>query len=272
MKRILLACLVLVVGSAPAFAQETPEKNKGVVVPFKLLKSGHMTVTVKINDKGPYQLVFDTGAPITLVSTRVAKDAELLKGQPKPLFAPFGTMGEAKIRTLQVGDQMAKNQPAVVMDHPAVEALGKAFGRLDGIVGYPFFAQFTMTLDYQAKTMTFVPNGYKPGNVMQSMMTAMLSGSGGPKVLSPQVQLGIVAKKGDTESGLTITRVLKGSPADKAGLKVGDVMLTLDDRWTDSMEDLFRAAGHLKPGTTTSVKISRDGKETKVTITPTAGL
>ena len=32
-----------------------------------------------------------------------------------------------------------------------------------------------MTLDYQAKTMTFVPNGYKPPDVMEAMMTAIIA-------------------------------------------------------------------------------------------------
>ena len=35
--------------------------------------SGHLAVQVKINGKGPYRLVFDTGAPMILVSTESAR-------------------------------------------------------------------------------------------------------------------------------------------------------------------------------------------------------
>ena len=45
----------------------------------------------------------------------------------------------------------------MVMDHPTVEAISKTVGPIDGIVGFPFFARYRMTLDYQAKKLTFVP-------------------------------------------------------------------------------------------------------------------
>ena len=49
---------------------------------------------------------------------------------------------------------------------------------------------------------------------------------------------------------MTIKEVLPGSPAAAAGLKVGDRLLTLDGRWTDSLADLYTAAGYVKPGET----------------------
>ena len=87
MKRILSALVVL------CLAATAPAAEK-VSVPFVQLPSGHITVQVKIDGKGPYQLIFDTGAPITLVNNKLAREAGLLKGVPKPLFAPFGSMGE----------------------------------------------------------------------------------------------------------------------------------------------------------------------------------
>jgi membrane-associated protease RseP (regulator of RpoE activity) len=269
---LLLACLTTVQAESP--------QTKTTVVPFELLPSGHMAVMVKVNGEGPYRLIFDTGAPITLLDNKVAKAAGLLKDTPEPLFSIFGSRGEVKVKELQVGGQKVPDMTAIVMDHPTVEAISKAFekklgGPIDGIVGFPFFSRFRMTLDYQAKTMTLLPNGFKPPDVMKAMMTAiMASASDEPKMLAPAAQWGMIAAKeaGDKEDGVTIKSVLPNSPAAAAGLKDGDRLLTLDGRWTDSLVDLYTAAGYVKPGATAPVVIRRDGKELKFKVKPAAGM
>ena len=283
MKRLLLAPALLLVCLTAAVHAESPKTEapvKATVVPFELLPSGHMAVMVKVNGEGPYRLIFDTGAPITLLDNKVAKAAGLLKDIPEPLFAIFGSKGEVKVKELQVGDQKVPDMTAIVMDHPTVEAISKAFekklgGPINGIVGFPFFARFTMTLDYQAKTITLLPNGFKPPDVMKAMMTAIMeAGSGEPKMLAPAAQWGMIAAKesGDKADGITIKSVLPDSPASEAGLKAGDRLLTLDGRWTDSLVDLYTAAGYVKPGETAPVVIKRDGKELTLKVKPTAGM
>ena len=82
-KRLLCPFVVLLI-SLPAVRADAP---KATVVPFELLPSGHMAVMVKVNGEGPYRLIFDTGAPITLLDNKVAKAAGLLKDTPEPLFS-----------------------------------------------------------------------------------------------------------------------------------------------------------------------------------------
>jgi membrane-associated protease RseP (regulator of RpoE activity) len=274
---LILACLTVAVR---AEAPKSDAPAKATVVPFELLPSGHMAVMVKVNGEGPYRLIFDTGAPITLLDNKVAKAAGLLKDTPEPLFSIFGSRGEVKVKELQVGGQKVPDMTAIVMDHPTVEAISKAFekklgGPIDGIVGFPFFSRFRMTLDYQAKTMTLLPNGFKPPDVMKAMMTAIMeAGSGEPKMLAPAAQWGMIAAKeaDDKVDGITIKSVLPDSPAATAGLKAGDRLLTLDGRWTDSLVDLYTAAGYAKPGETAPVVIKRDGKELTLKVKPAAGM
>ena len=46
-----------------------------------------MVVKAKVNGKGPYTLVFDTGPRITLLSNKIGKEAEVFgKDFKKPLF------------------------------------------------------------------------------------------------------------------------------------------------------------------------------------------
>src|SRR5262249_57370215 len=128
-------------------AAAAPVPEKAVTVPFELLRSGHMAVKVKVNGKGPFRLIFDTGAPITLLNNKVAREADLLRGAQPPAFALFGAAGEVRVKRLEVGGVAAEDVPAIVMDHPTVEAIGRVLGPVDGIVGFPFFARYKMTLD-----------------------------------------------------------------------------------------------------------------------------
>jgi S1-C subfamily serine protease len=141
-------------------------------------------------------------------------------------------------------------------------------------VGFPFFAQFKMTIDYQKKSLTLTPNGYKvPPGLMESLTKLIMEG---PKdqTLAPSAQWGIVCTKdkGDEDDGVDVKAVVPGGAAEKAGMKKGDRLLTLDGRWTDSMKDLFEAAGYVKPGRTVKVKVKRDGKEVELKVTPNKGM
>ena len=66
--------------------------------------------------------------------------------------------------------------------------------------------------------------------------------------------------------------VFPGGAAAAAGLKAGDRLLIIDDRWTDTIPDLYRAAEYVKPGATAPITVKRDGKEMTLKVKPTAGL
>src|SRR5262245_25739848 len=164
------ALAALLVPTLRADDKKNDAEPKRVVVPFEMLDSGHMGVKVKVNGKGPYLLIFDTGAPIALVNNKLAKDSGMTKGLAKPALTLFGSLGEAKIKTLEVGGAKAEDVPTIIMDHPTVEQIAKYLKKdIHGIVGFPFFARFKMTIDYKAKTMTLEPSGYKPPDVMKAM-------------------------------------------------------------------------------------------------------
>jgi S1-C subfamily serine protease len=72
--------------------------------------------------------------------------------------------------------------------------------------------------------------------------------------------------------GVPILKVLDGSPASVAGLRSGDVLCTIDDRWITSVADVYHAAAKIPPGRKISVLCKRDGKEVTVLITPSEGI
>jgi membrane-associated protease RseP (regulator of RpoE activity) len=280
MRRILFGLIALTL-TAPLRADDSRSTSeKPVKVPFTLMPSGHFIVSVKLNGKGPYKLIFDTGAPTMLINNRIAKESGVVDPKAaKPLFSPFGAGGPTTIKELQVGDVKATKVSAMVMDHPTVEAFSKFFkkehGSIDGIVGFPFFARFKMTVDYQAKELTFVPNDYVPADIIQSMMKLMTgTQKNEPKIAAPGGHWGITVKKetSDEDAGVTITTVAQDSPAAKAGLKEGDRLLTVDGRWTDSVPDTYQAASFVKVGKPIPVVVSRGGKEFTLQLTPAKGL
>lgn len=71
----------------------------------------------------------------------------------------------------------------------------------------------------------------------------------------------------ESTSGALITSVQKGSPAEKAGLKEGDVILKVDDQDVRSHEELVSIIHTYKPGDTAVLTIERKGKIMKVQVT-----
>lgn len=274
MRTLSIILLLLAPSTLPAQAPAP----KPLVVPFELLPSRHVAVQVMVNGKGPYRLVFDTGAPINLLATKAAKEAGVLGTKPGPgAFPLFGMMGGQTIKTLQLGDAKVENISAIVMDHPTVAALAEAFGPLDGIVGFPFFARFAMTVDYQKKELTLVPNGYKPADFLEGMMATMMKASeqkGLPRIAAPAGLWGFAVEKptGDDTTGVVVSEVFAKSPAAAVGLKKGDRLLTMDGRWTESVADVHLAAGLVKPGREVAIVVKRDGKEMKMKIVPVKGI
>src|SRR5262249_1957891 len=160
----------------------------------------------------------------------------------------FSIRGEGKIDRLQVGDLTARDVPVIVLDHPVLRELGAALNRrLDGIIGYTFFARYRTTIDYQARTMTFDPAAFRGPNPIRRLPErlaapkvarhVMLAPGGlwGLSVGAPAEGLGLEAP------GVPIRAVLVGSPAAVAGLKPGDILTALDGRWTTSVTDVYAA-------------------------------
>lgn len=77
--------------------------------------------------------------------------------------------------------------------------------------------------------------------------------------------LGIVTDK--TDGGAKVTEVSKGSAAEKAGLKEGDVITKIGDEKVEDPEDLYKAVGKYNPEDKVTISYKRDGKENTTTAT-----
>ena len=65
----------------------------------------------------------------------------------------------------------------------------------------------------------------------------------------------------DSTKGVVVNEVLEGSPAQKAGLEAGDIVLKIDGRVIEDMGQLRNTVASVKPGTTIELVVNRKGRE-----------
>jgi hypothetical protein len=122
-------------------------------VPFELLNN-HIYVDVKLNGKGPYRLMCDTGGA-NVVTPELAKELGLSSEgafEGRGVGEKSEDIGVTKVEKLEIGDATIANQVFLVF------ALGP-FAAVEGapqfgLVGYEVFKRFVATVDYEKKLMT----------------------------------------------------------------------------------------------------------------------
>src|SRR5699024_10711540 len=67
--------------------------------------------------------------------------------------------------------------------------------------------------------------------------------------------------------GALVSNVAPDSPAQKAGLQQGDVILAYEDKEVATISSLRNAIAFMKPGSQISLKILREGREMQIPLT-----
>ncbi|MDQ7081875.1 MAG: Do family serine endopeptidase [Aquificota bacterium] len=75
-----------------------------------------------------------------------------------------------------------------------------------------------------------------------------------------------IAEAIGVREGIIIAQVIKGSPADRAGLKVGDIIVALNGKKMDSVRDLQIAIMRTRPGTVVTLTVIREGKKKEIKV------
>lgn len=268
-----IVLLGLSLGSAVnAAGQVAPPKSAGSTVPLNVLQSGHIALSAKLNGKGPFGFILDTGSPITFVDVDTALEAGLIKGV-KPTTQPsLFPVSMTSAGTIRVGNVETTNVSVMVLNHPVISLLSQIEGPLHGILGFSFWARFNMVIDYADGTITLTAGSFRPPDAIAGVMSRLFGGSS-INHLVPAAQWGLrVAKPAKQKRGVTVTAVYSGTPASSAGIQPGDILLSVDGRWTDSLNDCWSALSKEKPGEPVPVTILRGIQRLHLSITPVSGL
>lgn len=86
-------------------------------------------------------------------------------------------------------------------------------------------------------------------------------------IVSQQVKLPPAQRSGSQENGLLVIRIEDGSPAEKGGLLVGDILVSIGGTAVNDADDLLAALGSDRVGQPVTVKVMRGGVAQDVTVT-----
>ena len=110
-----------------------------------------------------------------------------------------------------------------------------------------------------------IPRNGNSGN-MGSMPFSFNNDDEGMTITPNKAVLGVITEKQEA-GGATVVEVSEGSPAEKAGLKKGDVITGVNGKKISEPQDLYESIGEMEPGEKVTVTYKRNGKEAKASAT-----
>jgi hypothetical protein len=287
MKSIWLCASLSLLCLAPPPRAEQPRKEdakktegKAFQVPYKLTEVKHVLVRAKINGKGPFNFILDTGAPALFVSTGLAKKLGV-----EPDEKGWGTFDKFEIEG-GVSIPKAKGRIEDPFQLEGMNSLGLIGVELHGMIGYNILARYKLEFDFTKDKMTwteldFVPAepkglGGKGGSAdmdamagMVKLVTAFLGKKAAPEPIGRGF-LGIEWK--DSAEAVEVKSVLADSPSAKAGVKAGDRIGKVKGKEISTVDELRKAISELKAGDALKLTVLRGGKSEEITLKAGEGL
>jgi serine protease DegQ len=275
--RIALALCLGLSSVAPALAADKPTKFE---IPYRLTDTKHVLVRAKINGKGPFNLILDTGAPAVFITKPVAKKAGVdLDEKGWGTFDVFEVEGGMKV-------EKVKTRVEDLVQIDGMNSLGLAGVELHGVIGYNVLAKFRVEYDFTGDKLTFnMLEGFEPpapekieakgGDDIQMMgpLIKMLAALSGIKPNFEIVPRGFVGIEFEEVKGtVAIKKVLPGSPAEKAGFKTGDIIESVKAAEIASGKDLSAALAKAGVGAKLRFTIKRGDKSEELTVELGKGL
>jgi hypothetical protein len=274
--------LVLLCPVAGRADENGKAKAAAYQVPYRLTDTQHVLVRAKINGKGPFNFIVDTGAPALFVATDVAKKIGVA-----PDKNGWGTFDRFEIEGGVVIPK-ARGRIETPFQLEGMNGLGLAGATLHGIIGYNLLARYRLEFDFTRDKMTWTRlEGFEPpppaglngkggapggldalGGLMKFM--GFLLGKKAQPELKFRGFLGV--ELAEKDGGVEVKAILPQSPADKAGLKPGDRITLFEGKAVSSRRKLEQLAAALAAGQSARLTLIRDGSTHKVTVKLAEGL
>src|SRR5215831_9564102 len=140
-----------------AHGARDPQVGRSYRVPYRLTATNHFLVRVRINGKGPFNFLVDSGAPALFIATETAKKIGL-----KPEQAEFWT----PVARLDFEGGARLDDVKARIDDPfqlvGMNALGLPGASIDGILGFTILARFRLEIDLTQDRMVWTRLDHQP--------------------------------------------------------------------------------------------------------------
>jgi hypothetical protein len=272
-----------------------PAIGQSYQIPYRVTNTNHFLVRVRINGKGPFNFLVDTGAPALYIATETARKVGLEPARDE-FWTPVARLDfEGGARLTDIRARVEDPYQLVGMN-----ALGLPGATIDGILGFTVLARFRIELDPTRDRMTWTrldfepaeppvppraadrkdrpPGGIQGMNLLGPLakIIAILSGGKQPEDrLHPRGFLGIaLAEEG---GAVRAAAVLAESPAARAGVRPGDVLVRIGDREVTSIKAAREAVAAIQPDDGVALVVRRaagagaGARTEELTLTVTAG-
>lgn len=270
-----------VTATAPARDGKEAKEPKTFEIPYKFTAANHIAVRAKINGKGPFNFVLDTGAPALFVAVPVGKKAKVKADGD----------GWADLDRFEIEGGLVLTKPRARIETPfqleGMNGLGLAGFEIHGLIGYNILAKYRMTFDFTNDKLLFTELDYKPEEPFK--MKGKGGGMGGLDVMGQAMKLlgGFLGRKPEPEITLRgffgmslingddhakVDEVLDKGPAGEAGLKKGDLITKIDGDEVSSVKDILIATAKTKGGTSVKLTIKRGDETKEITIKTSEGI
>jgi membrane-associated protease RseP (regulator of RpoE activity) len=265
---------------ATALAAEPPKPARAHRVPYQLTDTKHLLVRLKINGKGPFNFIVDTGAPALFVGTEAAKTAGIDPNK----------RGMTKLDRIEIEGGITMDKVTAVIDDPfqliGMNRMNAAGVKYHGMLGYNVLARFRIQYDLTDTHLTWTPLDWEPpalfrlgGNGQPAEVAAMSSLANfatafvGKKPSPVYIERGFLGVTLDAKGDdAVIASILPDSPAQAAGLRVGDQIVKVNEEKIAGVDALFRVAAKIPAGAEVQLTVRRGEKENTVTLTLGKGL
>jgi serine protease DegQ len=266
----------------PAIAQaDEPAKqdSKPAPVPYRLTDTQHVMVRVKINGKGPFNFIVDTGCPVLIVATPIAKKIGLQTEKSWAVLDKLefeGGLAQTKVK--------ARVETPFQLE--GMNGMGLAGVELQGLLGYSVIAKYKMEFDFTRDQLMWKPLAFDPpppqpigikggtgGLEMMAGLMKFLTFVSGLKPAPPPVARGFLGFEIDEkDNAIIVGGVLPKGPAAGAGLQAGDRILQIGSAKIKSVADVRRQVQRLLPDQEVRLQIQRGDEEMELKITAGRGL
>ena len=284
-------------GAEPPVPARDPQIGQSFQVPYRLTDTNHFLVRARINGKGPFNFLVDSGAPALFISTETAKKIGL-KIDPVKFWTPIDRLD------LEGGSRMTDVKARVEDPFQLVgmNALGLPGASIDGILGFTILARFRLEIDLTKDRMTWTrldhdprdppvpdrqpgdhpaaPVGVQAMSVLGPLAKglAALTGKQPEEQLQPRGFLGLEWSEQVTSGHkeVVVQGVLEGLPAAQAGIQPGDQIMKIGDNKIESLRDARTALSKVYSGNLVSFIVRRgsgiSSHELSLTLTAAEGL